>query len=274
MLGEAIALTRDDDHFQRLACDQRDRGTLMRQNGAMLTLEEIYPPFGLRIACGPVELKVLRDDDIPELVELVRGGIQAPDLPMPFLNAWHESPYAPGAPDGFPVTSLSWWWTQRATFAADRWQLALAVRRDGELVGMQDMRANDFPLTRSLETGSWLGMAHQGQGTGTLMRQLAVAFAFDELGALECASGYIEGRSAPTSSWSSSRPRASCGRTVRSSWRGPANCAGSSASSRADPGPQPLEGREPPLRVADPPAAVRAVHIAESHGRNLCTVWG
>lgn len=193
MLGEAIALTRDDDHFQRLACDQRDRGTLMRQNGAMLTLEEIYPPFGLRIACGPVELKVLRDDDIPELVELVRGGIQAPDLPMPFLNAWHESPYAPGAPDGFPVTSLSWWWTQRATFAADRWQLALAVRRDGELVGMQDMRANDFPLTRSLETGSWLGMAHQGQGTGTLMRQLAVAFAFDELGALECASGYIEG---------------------------------------------------------------------------------
>lgn len=45
----------------------------------MLTLEDIFPPFALRIACGPVELRVLRDDDLPELVELVRSGIQACD---------------------------------------------------------------------------------------------------------------------------------------------------------------------------------------------------
>lgn len=159
----------------------------------MLTIEEIYPPFGLRIATGSVELRVLRDDDLPELVDLVRGGIQAPDVPMPFLNAWHESPFDPGTPDGFPTTSLSWWWTQRATFAPESWQLALTVRRDGELVGMQDMLARNFAQTRAIETGSWLGLAHQGQGTGTLMRQLAVGFAFDELGALECESGYIVG---------------------------------------------------------------------------------
>ena len=53
----------------------------------MLTLEEVFPPFALRIACGPLELRVLRDDDLPELVELVRSGIQAPGMPMPFLNA-------------------------------------------------------------------------------------------------------------------------------------------------------------------------------------------
>ena len=162
----------------------------------MLTLEEIYPPFGLRIACGPVELRVLRDDDLPELVELVRGGIQGPGLPMPFLNAWHEVPYSPGDPDGFPATSLSWWWTQRATFAPDRWMLALAVRRDGELVGMQDLLTRNFPQTRSVESGSWLGLAHHGRGTGTLMRQLAVGFAFDHLGALECVSGYLDGNHA------------------------------------------------------------------------------
>lgn len=162
----------------------------------MLTLEEIFPPFALRISGGPVELKVLRDDDLPEVIELVRGGIQDPDLPMPFLLAWHEEPYRPGSADGFPATSLKWWWTQRATFAPDEWRLALVVRRDGVLVGMQDLHAKDFAHTRTVMTGSWLGRAHQGIGTGTLMRQLAVAFAFDELGALQCESGYIVGNDA------------------------------------------------------------------------------
>jgi RimJ/RimL family protein N-acetyltransferase len=162
----------------------------------MLTLEEVFPPFALRISCGPLELKVLRDNDLPELVELVRGGILAPGLPMPFLRAWHEDAFAPGSPDGFPTTSLKWWWTQRATFAPDEWRLALVVRRDGALVGMQDLHANDFAQTRQVMTGSWLGRAHQGTGTGTLMRQLVVGFAFDELGADQCESGYIVGNRA------------------------------------------------------------------------------
>jgi RimJ/RimL family protein N-acetyltransferase len=162
----------------------------------MLTLEEVFPPFALRTSCGPVELQVLRDGDLPELVELVRAGIQAPDLPMPFLHAWHEEPFAPGSPDGFPTTSLGWWWTQRASFAPDEWRIALVVRRDGVLVGMQDLHAKGFAQTHVVMTGSWLGREHQGMGTGTLMRQLAVGFAFDELGARQCESGYIVGNHA------------------------------------------------------------------------------
>jgi hypothetical protein len=41
----------------------------------MITLDEVFPPFALQISCGRVALRVLRDDDLPELVELVRGGI-------------------------------------------------------------------------------------------------------------------------------------------------------------------------------------------------------
>lgn len=162
----------------------------------MLALDEIFPPYALRITCGPVVMRVLRDDDLPELVELVRHGIEVPGLPMPFLQDWHRQPYAPGSPDGFPTTSLAWWWSQRAAFAVDDWRLALTVRRDGELVGMQDLHAEDFPHTRHVETGSWLGLAHQRKGTGTLMRQAVVGFAFDELGALSCGSGYILGNHA------------------------------------------------------------------------------
>jgi hypothetical protein len=131
-----------------------------------------WEPFALRISCGPLALRVLRDEDLPELVELVCSGIQDPALPMPFLRAWHEEPFAPGSPDGFPTTSLQWWWTQRAIFAPEEWRLAMVVRREGVLVGIQ------------------------GVGTGTLMRQLIVGLAFDELGAGRCESGYIVGNRA------------------------------------------------------------------------------
>lgn len=72
----------------------------------------------------------------------------------------------------------------------------MTVRHDGELVGMQDLQAKDFAQTRHVDTGSWLGLAHQGRGTGTFMRQLVVGFALDELGAPESGSGYIDGNHA------------------------------------------------------------------------------
>ena len=61
---------------------------------------------------------------------------------------------------------------------------------------MQDVHATDFAQTGHVMTGSWLGSAHQGMGTGTLMRQLVVGFAFYELGADQCGSGYIVGNQA------------------------------------------------------------------------------
>ncbi|GAA1901226.1 GNAT family N-acetyltransferase [Lapillicoccus jejuensis] len=162
----------------------------------MLTIEEIFPPFALRIIGGPVEMRVLRDGDIPELVELVRSGVQTPGLPMPFLRDWHTQPFDPGAPGGFPTESLAWWWRQRSTISPQEWHLALVVRSQGRVVGMQDLRARGFDQTRHVESGSWLGLEHQGRGTGTLMRRLAVGFAFQELGARSCGSGYIAGNHA------------------------------------------------------------------------------
>lgn len=61
---------------------------------------------------------------------------------------------------------------------------------------MQDLHAENFAQRRHIETGSWLGLPHHGKGTGTLMRQLAVGFAFDELGALRCGSAHIAGNHA------------------------------------------------------------------------------
>ena len=43
-------------------------------------------------------------------------------------------------------------------------------------------------MTRTGETGSWLGRAHQGRGIGTLMRQAICVTLFDHLGAEEITS--------------------------------------------------------------------------------------
>ena len=44
-------------------------------------------------------------------------------------------------------------------------------------------------MTRTGETGSWLGREFQGRGIGTAMRQVICAFAFDHLDAEEVTSG-------------------------------------------------------------------------------------
>ncbi|MEZ5094858.1 MAG: GNAT family N-acetyltransferase [Nocardioides sp.] len=113
---------------------------------------------------------------------------------MPFLRDWHEEPFALGSPHGFPATSGM---VVDPTGELRARGLAAGPRGPsrGRAGRVQDLHAQDFAQTRHVETGSWLGGAHQGVGTGTLMRQLVVGFAFDEL-VETCGSGYLAGNHA------------------------------------------------------------------------------
>ena len=51
------------------------------------------------------------------------------------------------------------------------------------MVGCQAIFAKDFAIRRSFETGSWLGLDHQGRGIGTEMRSAVLHFGFEGLGA-------------------------------------------------------------------------------------------
>lgn len=150
-------------------------------------LEEIYPPFGLRISCGELELRHVREADVPAIARLVRSGIYHPAA-LPFLTRWAE---APG--DQLARNTLQFYWNAFAESGPQAWHLALAARHQGRLVGVQDMSARDFAVVRSIETGSWLARQHQGRGIGRLMRQAVCALGFDVLGAVEMSSGFFEG---------------------------------------------------------------------------------
>jgi RimJ/RimL family protein N-acetyltransferase len=57
------------------------------------------------------------------------------------------------------------------------------------LLGVQGFNTTKYLVTRSGETGSWLGREHQGRGVGTSMRQAMCAFVFDHLDAEQITSG-------------------------------------------------------------------------------------
>lgn len=158
--------------------------------GRMRTIEEIYPPYRLRITCGPLELRHVREADVPDVVELAQAGIYDPSA-LPFLNRWAEAPA-----DRLPLQTAQFYWGTMASFSPAAWDLRLVVRHEGVLVGMQDLSTNGFVHTGSIETGSWLGRDFQGRGIGTLMRQAVCAFGFDHLHALQMTSGYMEGNEA------------------------------------------------------------------------------
>ncbi|HET8961993.1 GNAT family protein, partial [Nocardioides sp.] len=80
-------------------------------------------------------------------------------------------------------------WRTRADFSPEKWDLNFGVWRDGELLGTQGVATEHFLVTRTGETGSWLGLEHQGQGIGTAMRQAMCAFLFDHVGFEEITSG-------------------------------------------------------------------------------------
>ncbi len=125
-----------------------------------------------------MELRTPTDDDLAELVEVVLDGIHNPQT-MPFTTEWTDA-----ASPELERGALRYWWGCRATFSATRWDLPLAVVSEGTIVGVQALAASDFPTLRTAETGSWLGIAHQGKGIGKEMRRAIVHFGFEYLGAM------------------------------------------------------------------------------------------
>lgn len=141
-----------------------------------------WPLFDLVIRTPRLELRPPTDHDLPALIELMDRGIHDPAT-MPFLQPWTDAP-----PAERRRGALQWCWRHRASWHPDQWTLNLqvsAIDADDErsVVGVQDVAGADFARSRTVKTGSWLGLAHQGQGLGKEMRSAVLHLAFVGLGA-------------------------------------------------------------------------------------------
>ncbi|WP_329383741.1 GNAT family N-acetyltransferase [Streptomyces sp. NBC_01716] len=143
----------------------------------------VWPLYGLRITTPRLELRLPDLDALSGLAAVAAAGVHDEDR-MPFSVPWTDgSPEERGRAVFQHVLGTVAGWTPGA------WTLSLAVRREGEMVGRQDVGADDFAVTREAVTGSWLGLKYQGRGIGTEMRAAVLHLAFEGLGARYVTSG-------------------------------------------------------------------------------------
>ncbi|GAA4571481.1 GNAT family N-acetyltransferase [Planotetraspora kaengkrachanensis] len=136
-----------------------------------------WPLLNLRLTTPRLELRLPTLDDLDELADRALEGVHDPDR-MPFGIPWTDAPAdeLPGNVVRFHLGVISRW-------RPEHWSCNFVVVHKGLVVGIQDVSASDFLITREVHTGSWLGRAHQGRGLGTEMRAAVLHLAFAGLGA-------------------------------------------------------------------------------------------
>lgn len=142
-----------------------------------------YPPFDITVTTPRLRLLGATDERLERLVPVVREGVVADDE-LPFddpISFYEASP------------EREWRWTKaiwrgRARTEPSWWRLYFVVEVHGELVGMQDLIAEDFPTYRGVSTFSWLASTARGRGLGREMRVAILHLAFAGFGASEAQS--------------------------------------------------------------------------------------
>ena len=141
-----------------------------------------WPLLDLRLRTGDLELAPLVEADLAEVVRLMPADLELNPTATRFAvdDRRHRG-----------VVLHQEYWRSYGTWTTQAWRFHLAVRRDGELLGLQELEGNEFPTLRTVDTSSWLVESARGAGIGKAIRRAALALAFDHL----CAQAAI------TSAW-------------------------------------------------------------------------
>ena len=142
-----------------------------------------WPFFELEIRTPRLILRVPDDAGVAALADLAAKGMHAPDT-MPFSTPWSATD-----PETRRQRVLQWHWKTRGELTPAAWTLGFVAWEDGVPIGTQDIVAAEFAVRRSFETGSWIGLDHQGRGLGKEMRAAVLHLAFAGLGAQEAYTG-------------------------------------------------------------------------------------
>jgi RimJ/RimL family protein N-acetyltransferase len=147
-----------------------------------------WPLPGLRLRCREVSLRPVREADLPELAALLPADFeQDPRLELfPGLSAaqnqrrlFHQG-----------------YWRSLGTWSPSSWVLHFAVTHQGQLVGVQTLEAENFPVLRTVDSASWLVPRVRGRGLGVAMRTAVLGLSFDHLGAVAAVSSAVRGNAA------------------------------------------------------------------------------
>lgn len=135
-----------------------------------------WPLFDLRLRCRGVELRPLREADLPYLASVLPGDVGHD----PALELF------PGLTDAENERRifLQSYWRSVGTWSPSSWTLHFTVRHQDRPVGVQTLEGDRFPQLRTVDSASWLVPGARGRGVGVAMRMAVLGLAFDHLGAV------------------------------------------------------------------------------------------
>lgn len=146
-----------------------------------MTLDMIWPLGAVAVHTPRLTLRVPGELDLAEAARLAAKGVYDPVnryVPRSPVGGWTGLP-TPEAERAF----LQYVWAAWADWRPERWNLILVAEAGGDIVGVQEIGAKDFAVSRTVSTGSWVGRDFQQQGFGTEMRRAVLHLAFAGLGA-------------------------------------------------------------------------------------------
>jgi RimJ/RimL family protein N-acetyltransferase len=150
------------------------------------TVADVWPLAAVVVRTPRVELRWPSTDDLLALAALAEEGIHD-EGSMPFLTPWTR-----GTPAERAQNVRLWNWRRAGEWERIRWLRNPVAVVGGEVVGTQGMVAADDAVTRTAETGSYLGGRHQGQGIGKEMRAAILHLLFAGLDAVRATTGAFE----------------------------------------------------------------------------------
>jgi RimJ/RimL family protein N-acetyltransferase len=147
-----------------------------------------WPLFDLRLRCRGVQLRALRESDLPHLASVLPDDVGHD----PRLELFPELSDAANERRLF----CQGYWRALGTWSPSSWTLHLAVAYEGTLVGVQTLEGDDFARLRTVDSASWLVPQVRGRGVGVAMRTAVLGLAFDRLGALAAITSATAGNAA------------------------------------------------------------------------------
>ena len=138
-------------------------------------MNEFWPLFGLRLAFRDVVLRPMREDDLPHLAAVLPDDVgHDPRLALFEGQSLIENERR---------LLCQGYWKALGTWDPESWVLHFVVENRGEVVGVQTLEGDNFPVLRTVDSASWLIPAVRGRGIGVAMRTAVLQFAFGSLGA-------------------------------------------------------------------------------------------
>lgn len=134
-----------------------------------------WPMDGLLIRHRGLELRAVREADLPELAALHPDDDEHDPRIMRF-------PFQTRDEHRVRLTFQGYWQT-RGSWTPESWCLDLLALEAGRVVGVQSLEADGFASLGTVDSHSWLIKEVRGRGLGVAMREAVLGLAFDHLGA-------------------------------------------------------------------------------------------